>query len=150
MKINKFSDIKEIYQNTSQFNGFRTIFTHLENLNHVLSDNLPPHLIPLCHVGAFDTHTVVIYVNNQQLLHIIQGMSNILLRAFYLADYSFDNLLFKVRVTNSRRSYEKRNKPLDDKKKASLMKLANKINRPDLIIEAPYNEPDEFDDEIKL
>ncbi|MBP9743432.1 MAG: hypothetical protein KBD37_08740 [Burkholderiales bacterium] len=149
MKNNKFSDIREIYQNTTQFNGFKTIFAHLENLNSILRDNLPPHLIPLCHVGAFDSNTVVIYVNTQQLLHIIQGMSNILLRAFYLADYSFDNLLFKVRITT--RSYKKQNNPLDAEKKSGLIKLAHKINRPDLIIETPHNETDDSaNDEIKL
>ena len=95
-----FLSLDQIYQTRPI--DFKQTFNNLNILNQILSAKLPDNLIPLCHVGAFDKTTVVIFVTNQQALHILKGFSNQLLQAFYTANFAFDNLLLKVRVSGNK------------------------------------------------
>lgn len=143
----KFLDIDQIYQNTNQLKDFKSIFAHLEKLNKILRDNLPDNLRNLCHVGAYDNDKsiVVVYVESQQALHILKGFSDKLLQHFYMENYSFNNILLKVRIQNT--LHPKQNPPIDSKKREQLMRLAKEIGKPDLVLDE-ITLPD--DDEIKL
>ena len=100
--------IPDIYDHTQQFKSFKTIFDVLDTLNKILQQNIPSHFIHLCHVGAYDETTVVIYMHDQQLLHILKNHGELLLRDFNAAHYSFDKILFKVKPQNkSQRSMKK-------------------------------------------
>ncbi|MDQ5921254.1 MAG: hypothetical protein QG673_1312 [Pseudomonadota bacterium] len=157
MSVNTFLNITQIYQNASKLKPLQQIFIHLDSLNQILKNNLPKHLVAICHVGAFDDSTVVVYVNNQQALHILQSMSNAILQSFYMANYSFDNLLIRVRVSNNYKAPKKITniKKLDPTIKTGLLKLANLIGKPELLTEytadsEPHNDDDVTDDEIKF
>lgn len=152
MSVNTFLNITQIYQESSRLKPLQQIFVHLDSLNQILKDNLPKHLVAICHVGAFDDNTVVIYVNNQQALHIIQGMSNAILQSFYMANYSFDNLLIKVRISNDNKISMPNIKTLDTAIKTGLLKLANLIGKPELLTEYTSDgcDNDDKSDEIKF
>ena len=145
----KFQQIDQIYHAANTLSGFKSTFDYLSNLNHILHKYLPEHLAPLCHVGAIDQtkHIVVVYVSDQQILHIIKNLSETLLHAFYAANCPFDKLLVKVTLTNSS-SKMVRQKPLNPRMKAKLGELAIAIGKPELIID--YVEDDSDEDEIKL
>ena len=138
----KFLSIEDIYQNSSY--DFNRTFNQLHILNQILQSKLPDNLSKFCHVGAFDKTTVVIFVSNSQVIHLLNGLSNQILQAFYSANYSFDNLSIKIRIpTNQVRHIEKNSA---DKEK--LARLASAIGKPELVNFNPALSDD--DDEIKL
>ena len=132
----KFKQIDQLYRSAHTLSGFKSTFDYLSSLNQILRKYLPEHLADLCHVGAIDPakHIAVIYVSNQQILHIIKNMSETLLHAFYAANCPFDKLLVKVSLTNSS-SKKIQHKPLEPALKAKLGELAIAIGKPELIID---------------
>lgn len=105
-----FQSIEQIYQ-SGQYD-FKHVFNSLNTLNKILAENLPDNLASCCHVGAIDKSTVVIFVTNQQALHILNGYSNKLLQVFYNANFSFENLLLKTRISKNNSKIS--TKPNDD------------------------------------
>ena len=99
-----FLTIEQIYDSGKY--DFKKTFYHLKILNNILSATLPDNLIQFCHIGAFDSKTVVLFVNNSSVLHLLNGQSNNLLQAFYNANYNFDNLLIKLRIINKSSSFD--------------------------------------------
>ncbi len=97
-----FLSIEQIY-NSGQYD-FKNIFQHLQILNNILTTTLPDNLIKFCHIGAFDKKTVVLFVTNQSVLHLLNSQTNHILNAFYNANYNFDNLLVKLRISNKSRA----------------------------------------------
>jgi hypothetical protein len=93
-----FLSIEQIYE--SRHYDFKQTFHHLQILNNILATQLPDNLIKFCHIGAFDKKTVVLFVNNQSVLHMLNGQTNRILQEFYNHNYNFDNLLIKLRITN--------------------------------------------------
>lgn len=93
-----FLSIEQIY-NSGQYD-FKNIFQHLQILNNILTTTLPDNLTKFCHIGAFDKKTVVLFVNNQSVLHLLNSQTNHILKAFYNANYNFDSLLVKLRISN--------------------------------------------------
>ncbi len=147
--MQKFKQIGQFYPSTLTLSNLRTTFESIANLNQILYKQLPEYLVPFCHVGAIDEakNILVIFVNNQQVLHIIKNMSDTILHAFYIAHYSFDKILIRVSVSNSSTPKIKR-PPLTQKVKEKLCELAIAIGKPELIIDDPSDTEDK--DEIKL
>lgn len=134
--------IEDIYQNSGY--NFNQTFNQLRILNQILQSKLPENLARFCHIGAFDKSTVVIFVSNSQVIHLLNGLSNQILQAFYSANYSFDNLSIKIRIPTNQARHTETNTP--DKEK--LAKLAQAIGKPELIKDTQTVFEDE--DEIKL
>jgi hypothetical protein len=93
-----FLSIEQIY-NSGKYD-FKNIFHHLQILNNILTTTLPDNLTKFCHIGAFDKKTVVLFVNNQSVVHLLNNQTNHILKAFYNANYNFDSLLVKIRISN--------------------------------------------------
>ena len=102
-----FLSIEQIYESGKY--DFKNIFQHLEVLNKILADTLPSNLVKFCRIGAFDKKTVVLFVNNQSVLHLLNNQTNNILKAFYNESYVFDNLLVKLRISNNSSSKEESN-----------------------------------------
>ena len=97
-----FSSIEQIYDSGKY--DFKNTFHQLDILNQILATMLPDNLIKYCHIGAFDAKTVVLFVDNQSVIHLLNNQSNNILQAFYNAHYNFDNLLIKLRPSNKSES----------------------------------------------
>lgn len=98
-----FKKINEI------FDKQKTIFSQIDELNQLLKEILPNHLICSSHIGAIDyrKNTVVLFVNSSEVLHLIKFHSNSILDYFQKHHYNFNNLLIKIssqQINNSTKS----------------------------------------------
>ncbi len=75
---------------------------YLSELNKLLPSMLPNECyINLCHFGAinYDTKTIVLFVNNQQIFHIIRNLSNHILKRLNDNHHEFDRILIKNKIS---------------------------------------------------
>lgn len=74
------------------------LFRKLDELNNLLKDVLPEHLLCSSHVGAIDIKksVIVLFVNSSEVLHLVKFHSDNILNHFQQHNYNFDNLLIKV------------------------------------------------------
>ena len=131
----KFQQFEQIYLGDRSLSGFKSTFASLADLNQILHRNIPENLTPLCHVGAIDPakSIIVVFVTQPQVLHILKGMSDKLLHAFYAANYPFDKIMLKVSITSAAPKIIKR-PALSQQAKTRLGELALAIGKPELII----------------
>ena len=146
----KFQKFEQIYLGESSLSGFKSTFASLAALNQILHRHVPENLAPLCHVGAIDSakSIIVVFVTQPQVLHILKGMSDQLLHAFYAANYPFDKIMLKVSITTAAAKIVKR-PALSPQARIKLGELAIAIGKPEIIIDDPEDET-LAEDEIKL
>jgi hypothetical protein len=115
MKITGFKNFEQIYQNTNNLNNYKSIFTILEKLNTILQNTVPDNIKPNCRVGAFDRKKsiVIVYLQNQECLHLIKGFGERILQNFNKENFSFDNILFKTRPNNFKANVAQDTKEID-------------------------------------
>ncbi|MCX8514739.1 MAG: hypothetical protein ORN24_04150, partial [Burkholderiales bacterium] len=84
MKISYFKNFEQIYQTANELNTYKNIFTVLEKLNIILQQTVPVNIRPHCRVAAFDykKSLVVIYLQNQECIHLIKGLADNILHNF--------------------------------------------------------------------
>lgn len=145
---NKFGqDISSLLDNSSGLNNLAPIFAILDELNQLLTQVIPPHLTKYCRIGAIDSgkNLVVLYLEQPELKHILNGMANQILEHFHNHHFTFAGLVTRIRPPLSQRTTQK--KAISPESRQKLQQLATSIDRDDLIKDAVS---DENTDEINF
>lgn len=157
MANKSFNEISLIYNASNKLSSLKNIFQLLDELNFILKQTIPQNLASICHIGAVDKNKnlVVLYVDEQEAIHILKNMCDHILQSFVAKGFSFDGVLIKTRPhpevpDKSVIKYKKLSPSFKDK----LQKIATAIEKPDIVIEKEvidtHGSSHANDDEINL
>lgn len=152
-----FNDINLIYDSSNKLSPLKNMFQLLDELNFILKQAIPQNLAKICHVGAVDKNKnlVVLYVDEQEAIHILKNMCDHILQSLVAKGFSFDGVLIKTRPHSEVADqlvikYKKLSPSFKDK----LRKLATAIEKPEIVVETEvidaYGSYRANDDEINL
>ena len=93
----KISDTDDLFYNLP-YKIQNNFFTLLQ-INQVLSQLVPEHLIEYCHFGAIDNdkNHIILFILNNELHHILKNYSEHILQGLQKHGFMFDGLIIKVK-----------------------------------------------------
>lgn len=133
--LSSFDEFQSQHVNLPWLNKLTINIQKLDQLNLILSDNLDPKFIPYCHVGAIDENKnqLIVYAENNHILHILENLSNHILRVMYEHNFSFDSILIKTKIQQYKNNTTIKYKNLSPEIKAKLKELSLRIGKPELV-----------------
>lgn len=135
----KFRDYSYIYEDMSELNYLRANCDKLDQLNKILQEIIPKHLVKHCHFGAIDIdkNILVLFISTQEAFIVLRHFSGVILDKLSENGYLFDGLLTKI--ANYPRSlmleHEKKETEeiKDEVKREKLRRLAELVGKPELV-----------------
>jgi hypothetical protein len=99
----KISRIQDICERLPSLHNLSDTFNKLNELNLILAQILPEHLVKFCRIGSFDydRNCPILFVTDQQAYHILRNFSEHIIQSFYNKGFHFDSIITKVANQNT-------------------------------------------------
>jgi len=131
-----FNEFDTLYQSNRLFTSVKETCNLLDQLNNALYECIPQQYIGLCHFGAIDYQRdlPILFISQPHVFQQLNAMSEHILRHLNRKHFNFDKILFKTKVSQQDNNPAPKYKHLSEVDKQKLYKLANLIDKPELVM----------------